>query len=171
MIVSQRKRAQLAQIKLVSRQAPQNRQQVGRKEAGRKGEAMSSQSRRLRGAEHLGTRPRVLSLVGARLPPFPDGQSQCALRGHEGRGTPAVLAPWQPDPPIPPRLVAVARDQLPLASLQGLPGKTGIPALPPPPLACRSRVGGHSRLAGIPPQSSALEREGRDGREGRAREL
>lgn len=104
MIVSQRKRAQLAQIKLVSRQAPQNRQQVGRQEAGRKGEAMSSQSRRLRGAEHLGTRPRVLSLVGARLPPFPDGQSQCAPRGHEGRGDtgcPGSLAARPANPAAP----------------------------------------------------------------------
>lgn len=41
--------------------------------------------------------------------------------------------PSSRDPPIPQRLVAVPRDQLPLASLQGLPGKTGIPAIPRPP--------------------------------------
>lgn len=42
-------------------------------------------------------------------------------------------------------------------------------ALPLPPLACRSRVGGRSRLVGIPPQSAAFKEGGRRGEEGKER--
>lgn len=68
--------------------------------------------------------------------------------------------------------MAVPRDQLPLASLQGLPGKTGIPAVPRPPApAPRGR---QSRGWALPPgwDSSAvrcIEEGGRRGEEGKER--
>lgn len=48
----------------------------------------------------------------------------------------------------------------PSRAFQGRPVSPPSPALPLPPLACRSRVGGRSRQAGIPPQSAASKREG-----------
>lgn len=101
---------------------------------GRKGEAMCFQTGRLRGQNTLGPDHGVTSLERARRPPFQDAQCGCAPRAHQGRGaTGFPRLPSSPDPPIPQRLVAVPRDQLPLPSLQGLPGKTGIPAIPRSP--------------------------------------
>lgn len=101
---------------------------------GRKGEAMCFQTGRLRGQNILGPDHGVTSLERARRPPFQDAQCGCAPRAHQGRGaTGFPRLPSSPDPPIPQRLVAVPRDQLPLPSLQGLPGKTGIPAIPRSP--------------------------------------
>lgn len=56
----------------------------------------------------------------------------------------------------------------PSPPFQGRPVSPPSPAFPLPPLACRSRVGGRSCQAGIPPQSAAFKREG--GGEKRERE-
>lgn len=104
----------------------------------------------------------------ALLPPFPDWQ--CPRASMTGGGPQAFRAPCQLDPPIPQRTVAVPRDmlppRLPSRAFQGRPASPPSPALAPPPLACRSRVGGCSRQTGIPPQSAAWKREGEGGERG-----
>lgn len=57
----------------------------------------------------------------------------------------------------------------PSRAFQGRPVSPPSPALPLPPLACRSRVGGRSRQAGIPPQPAALKREGGGEKRGKER--
>lgn len=132
---------------------------------GRKGEAMCFQTGRLRGQNTMGPDHGVTSLERARRPPFQDAQCGCAPRAHQGRGAtgfPGSLAAqtrqsrnaWW-------RCHVISFPSPASRAFQGRPVSPPSPALPLPPLACRSRVGGLSRQAGIPPQSSALKREGR----------
>ena len=79
-------------------------------------------------------------------------------------GNPSSRAGRAAEPQIGLRLVAAPRDRPPSPTpFSGLPGKTGIPATPPPPpLACRSGAGGREG-EGPGFRRSPLRRRGGEG--------